>query len=281
MASVTPRDAHLRGVVQRVWYYADAEAPAVRERRLPTGAVQLLINLAGERTSAWRPGGRTRQTLGRAVVQGPFTTGLDLDVSEQRELIGVVLAPGAARQLLGAPMEAFADQLVSLDDVLGPSATHALEDQVLGKAGAVEQQLEAVVRWLRQQVRPDPSPLARAALAAIDEGQSRIDVLADQLGVGERRLRRLFLREVGHAPKRVARVRRLQRALPLLQSALPLVDVACAAGFVDQAHLGHELQALGGLSPRAYRRARPAMANHVRLGRVGVSEIDKTNAAGA
>ena len=56
--------------------------------------------------------------------------------------------------------------------------------------------------------------------------------LAERLGVTDRHLRRLFARQLGATPAAVLRTRRLHLARQLLEtSALPMIDVAHAAGF--------------------------------------------------
>jgi AraC family transcriptional regulator of adaptative response / DNA-3-methyladenine glycosylase II len=73
------------------------------------------------------------------------------------------------------------------------------------------------------------------ALQLIREGalnEQPMAKLADRLGVGERYLRKLFVRELGVSPQSVARHQRLQFALKLLhETDLPLTEVAFAAGF--------------------------------------------------
>lgn len=93
--------------------------------------------------------------------------------------------------------------------------------------------------------RPESAPLSpawlgtdttvRRAMALIHEGylnSHNVASLADRLGVGERYLRKLFLRKVGVSPGAVARTQRLHFAQKLLlETELSMIDVAFAAGF--------------------------------------------------
>ena len=64
----------------------------------------------------------------------------------------------------------------------------------------------------------------------LDDG--RVDALAARLGVGERHLRRLFLRHLGASPAAVVYTRRLHFAKKLIdETALPMSQVAVASGF--------------------------------------------------
>lgn len=80
------------------------------------------------------------------------------------------------------------------------------------------------------------SVTVQRALQLITQGalnrEGTMAALADRLGVGERYLRKLFRRELGVSPRAVAQNRRLLFAKQLLrETALPLTDIAFAAGF--------------------------------------------------
>jgi AraC-like DNA-binding protein len=62
----------------------------------------------------------------------------------------------------------------------------------------------------------------------------------------------------GYGPARLARILRLQRVLYQARSSprpARLVDLATAAGYADQQHLAHEVQAIMGMTPTLLLRA--------------------------
>jgi len=77
--------------------------------------------------------------------------------------------------------------------------------------------------------------IAQAAASLIEDGalnEAGIDGIADRLGVAARHLRRVFRSEFGVAPVAFAQTQRLLMAKRLLtDTALPVTDVAFAAGF--------------------------------------------------
>jgi AraC family transcriptional regulator of adaptative response / DNA-3-methyladenine glycosylase II len=79
------------------------------------------------------------------------------------------------------------------------------------------------------------SPVVRHALRLIQEGaldDGSVVELARSLGIGERHLRRLFLRDVGAPPLAVARARRLHFARRLIDGTnLSMREVAVASGY--------------------------------------------------
>src|SRR5262245_54097893 len=119
--------------------------------------------------------------------------------------------------------------------------------------------------------RPDRAPGAATAggtaatvtraLRLMDEGalsDGSLETLAARLGVTSRWLRELFGRHVGAAPLDVARTRRAHLARRLIEeTALPMEDVAAAAGYGSARRLRAGLSQAFGRAPATLRR-RPA-----------------------
>lgn len=61
---------------------------------------------------------------------------------------------------------------------------------------------------------------------------------------------------LGTSPHRYLLMRRLALARDLIHAARPLVDVACEAGFADQAHFTRVFRSAFGLTPARYRALR-------------------------
>jgi len=95
------------------------------------------------------------------------------------------------------------------------------------------------------------------ALRLIDEGAlegARVDDLARRLGIGSRYLRGLFAAHVGMSPAAVARDRRAARARELVAAgALPLADIAFAAGFGSVRAFNAAFRRCYGAPPSAFR----------------------------
>lgn len=119
--------------------------------------------------------------------------------------------------------------------------------------------------------RPETSPDLAAwhgssatvtrALALIDQGAmdgngaTDVESLATRLGMGGRQLRRLFRQHLGASPIAVAQTRRVLLAKQLIQeTALPMADVALAAGFGSVRRFNETFQRLYARPPAALRR---------------------------
>ncbi|HTD28337.1 MAG TPA: AlkA N-terminal domain-containing protein, partial [Xanthomonadaceae bacterium] len=117
--------------------------------------------------------------------------------------------------------------------------------------------------------RPELSPEAQArggedvvqrALALIAEGtlqDGSIEALATRVGIGSRQLRRVFLAHTGATPIAVHTTRRLLLAKQLLtETALPVTQVALAAGFNSLRRFNAAFLEGCGMPPTAIRRQR-------------------------
>jgi AraC family transcriptional regulator of adaptative response / DNA-3-methyladenine glycosylase II len=96
--------------------------------------------------------------------------------------------------------------------------------------------------------------LALIAEGALDDGA--VDRLAERLGIGERQLRRLFGQHLGASPIAVAQTRRVLFAKQLIvETAMPMAEVALASGFGSIRRFNATFQALYQRPPGALRRA--------------------------
>src|SRR5439155_11837087 len=98
------------------------------------------------------------------------------------------------------------------------------------------------------------------ALTLIGEGVldgEPVDALAERLGMGELQLRRLFRQHLGASPIAVAQTRRVLFAKQLIvETAMPMAEVALAAGFNSIRRFNAMFQTLYQRPPRELRRSK-------------------------
>jgi len=104
------------------------------------------------------------------------------------------------------------------------------------------------------------SELVAGALRLIEQGaldRATLPDLARRIGVGERHLRRLFALELGASPLDVAATRRLLFAKQLLSdTALPVTEIAAAAGYASLRRFNAAFLDAYAKPPREFRRGR-------------------------
>ncbi|MGA1802735.1 GlxA family transcriptional regulator [Rhizobium sp. HT1-10] len=98
------------------------------------------------------------------------------------------------------------------------------------------------------------------------EPLSLLDI-ADDAGLSRRQIERLFRQEMGRSPARYYLEIRLDRARHLLvQSSMPVVEVAVACGFVSASHFSKCYRELYNRSPQQERAERKLTMSNVRTG---------------
>ncbi len=85
---------------------------------------------------------------------------------------------------------------------------------------------------------------------------TRVETVAEQFGLGIRKLQRLFLNYVGVSPKWVIqRYRLIEAAERMREATTNLLDFAKLAvdlGYADQSHLIRDFKVLVGMTPAKY-----------------------------
>ena len=255
--------------VDRFWFFSDTP-PHPRERILPSGTAQLVINLTDDEIRIYdAPDAARPRRYAGAAVSGPYSNCFLIDPLVHASIIGVYFRPGRAAPVLGGPARDLADAHVDLEAVWGRTAAE-LRERLCAAATPAERFAvleDVLLRRLRR--APPLHGAVPVALEAFEWADAAVKVrdLARQVGLSQRRFIQLFAAEVGLTPKLYGRVRRFQRAREMVRrDAKPdWAGVAAACGYFDQSHLIRDFGEFSGLSPRAYLKLR---SDHVLLDHV-------------
>ncbi len=210
------------------------DEPADSTLILPDGCVDLI----------WRDGALLLVGLDSAARRTPVSSG--------EAIAGVRLRPGVAGAVFGVPASELLDVQVPLEDVLGPEASE-FGERLAGAPGhdAEHLLLEGLVAASISGRSPDP--LVLAATRRLGFPGSRVDELADALGISERQLRRRFHQSVGYGPKTLDRILRFRRlvsqAKEVSAGEVELARLAADLGYADQAHMTRDCVRLTGMPP--------------------------------
>src|SRR5215831_7915815 len=268
----------LADFVEKIWFYEGYVRPHAKERLLPDGSSELIVNLTEDEVRVWdRRDTSQYERLDGATLVGPHSRYFVIDTAEQCSVLGVHFRPGGLFPFVRLPLDEVHDLHVSLRDLWGGFARElrervlALEDTE-ARFDLVENALLA--RMVRAHACHDA---VRYALCRF-RSRRRVSDVADETGLSQRRFIELFRRQVGMAPKAYCRVRRFQSVVRGLPSGRPIdwAETALAAGYSDQAHLIHDFGAISGISPGTWADLRTEHTNHVPMteplaGRQGAS----------
>ena len=251
--SVWRTDPRLAEVVTSMWF-GEGKTAYQRDRILPSGQSQLLINLGPP---------QYRVEPGPPEVHIPFVniwySGLhqgpiDTEAPHGNALLGVAFSAHGTFPWLGERMDGLSDRIIALADALGDGALR-LRERLLNTP-SLEARFTCVERWLlaRLEARTLIHPAVRWAVdqIAATGGRLRIEQLATRSGFTRKHLGNLFRQQVGLSPKSLARVHRFRGALQLLDRAngqVPWAELAEQCGFYDQSHLINEFRRFTGFSP--------------------------------
>jgi AraC-like DNA-binding protein len=260
--SVWKPDPRLAEIVSNMWF-GEGKTAYQRDRILPSGQSQLLINL-GPPQYRVEPGPPEKRVpfidvWYSGLHQGP----IDTEAPHGNALLGVAFSAYGTFPWLGEHMENLSDRIIALADALGDGAL-ALRERLLNTP-SLEARFECVERWLLARLKPRTivHPAVRWAVdrLAATGGRVTIEELATQTGFTRKHLGTLFQQQVGLSPKSLARIHRFRGALALLDGSagqVPWAELAEQCGFYDQSHLINEFRRFTGFSPvELARRDRP------------------------
>lgn len=259
--AVCQPDPRLFGIVAALWF-GEGSVSYARDRILPSGQSQLLINL-GPPQYRIEPGPPEQRIPFRDIWYSGLHQGpIDTEAPHGNALLGVAFTACGGYPWLGHDLSGLADRIIALADALGDGVL-ALRQRLLDTP-IIAQRFELVERWLIARLNPRAAvhPAVRWAVdrIAASGGHVSVDALARQTGYTRKHLALLFQRQVGFGPKALARVHRFKSALALLGAAdeVPWATLAAQCGYYDQSHLVRDFRAFSGYAPSEFlRRGRP------------------------
>ncbi|ESQ74625.1 helix-turn-helix transcriptional regulator [Asticcacaulis sp. AC402] len=185
-------------------------------------------------------------------LTGPAATAVRVPIQRGLRYFGVRLCTGAVRAVLGLKAETLTNGMFYLLDavpVLGAEMMAACcgASSLADFAG----RFEAVGRRHVQPDQLDPAVCEVVRRIHSGDGFTPLAEIMAGFDVGERQLRRRFLKETGLTPKVYARLRRVRRACIDLAygHSKQVAAVSYDHGYADQPHFTRELKAVFGLSP--------------------------------
>jgi AraC-like DNA-binding protein len=255
-------DPRLADIVTSMWF-GEGRTAYQRDRILPSGQSQLLINLGPPQYRVEPGSPEVRVPFVDVWYSGLHQGPIDTEAPHGNALLGVAFSAHGAFPWLGERMEGLSDRIIALADALGDGALR-LRERLLNTS-SLQERFTCVERWLLERLKPRAiiHPAVRWAVdkLAASGGRMPIEELASQTGFTRKHLGNLFRQQVGLSPKALARVHRFRGALQLLDRAkgqVPWSELAEQCGFYDQSHLVNEFRRFTGLSPvELARRDRP------------------------
>jgi AraC-like DNA-binding protein len=242
--------------VENLWYYDDLEVSHTKEKLLPNGAIELIIDLSDGPKKLYDNRDLARASnYRRAWISGMQPGYLVIGAENGSSMMGAHFRTGGAAPFFGFPISELTSNVIELD-LIWKQQILALRDQLL-EAPSIARKFDLLEQYLLRiaRARLDPDRTVAAALATLRTWPVlSLRDLAAQLGVSQKQMIARFDARVGLTPKLTSRVFRFQKVLKKVHGHREpdWVDVALDCGYYDQAHLIHEFQEFAGVAPGFY-----------------------------
>lgn len=261
--------APLDAYVQMFWYCEGYEVAHRKERVLPNGTFQLVIQLSDGYIRQWtrEPNSERFFDDSAALIVGVQSQYSLIDTAGLKSMAGVLFRPGCAQALFGIPSHEFYNRDVPLEQVWGHGAIE-LRDKLQEAASPMEKfrVLAGVLeKRLRERWVMQPAVAFGLQEFRIAPQMSSVLEVAREAGLSRRRFAQVFREQVGLTPKLYCRLVRFQQVVRQVRRGeeVDWADVALSCGYCDQAHLGHEFHEFSGISPGLYANGSHLWRNHV------------------
>jgi len=223
-----------------------------RQRIVPDGIVELAVHFAAPFVT--RSGGVSAQIQPISFLNSQTSHFIDIEPTGEVGFVAARFYPWGAHHFIGVPVREFADRTIPAREVWGAGAAE-LEQRIASsrdRQHRIEIMQAFLVRKLERHHKHEVDPLVRFVWK--QRGQCSVARMAQDLGVTERRLERLFGMAIGTGPKRFARITRFLHSCAELRRGRnrTLTEVAYRCGYYDQAHFIIEFRDFAGVTPSGF-----------------------------
>ena len=231
----------------------DERVLAGRRMQVPHPDVVLIIGL-GPRMRVVDPRRPTDATIERlAFAAGVHDAYVFTESMAPTRGLQANLTPIGAHLLFGVPMDALANRVVDLDDLLGADTPRLIDRLCEARTWSQRFDIldEAILGRVLSARAPNPLVVRAAHVLRASRGAASIARLARDLECSQRHLIATFREHVGVTPKTYARIVRFDHAVKRLRQAdgLRWAEIADASGYYDQAHLIRDFHEFAGQTP--------------------------------
>ena len=245
----------LNEFIDYLWLIEGGQAPRL-EKILPCATSELVVNLKNNEIHIHDPNQPEQcRWFSGAVFSGTYSRPFICNALQHESIMGVHFKPGGALAFLNAEASELANTHANLSDLWGRSGVELHER--LFAAVTHQQRFETMESILKDHLhsRTTRQLQVNSALKMFALGAGpRVQNVARELGLSNRRFIQLFSSHVGLAPKLFCRILRFQQARVLAEKfdAPDWATVAVACGYFDQSHLIRDFKEFSGFTPRMY-----------------------------
>ena len=246
----------LRPYVNCFWMIHSVNPLSTQDRTFPDGCQEICFNID---TTVLRDDGKGFAANPAVELIGQMTRPYDIVTQGKNLHFGVKFYPHSFSRFTKESIYDLRDRSIDLRDLMGPQFLDII-DKVFEKPTFARfiECMECFFLNVLSLKNPNEKAYAMVSHAVQTlmrmKNHTKIEFLADLVGIGERSLQNMFKHHVGLGPKLLIKMIRFQRTFPYLKNhRYSLTDIAHLCGYYDQAHFTHEFKTFTGVYPSKFR----------------------------
>jgi len=244
--------------VESIWFYEGFNPEFTKEKILPDGAIEFMIDLTDIPKKLFVDNDLDRYCLYKnAWISGERTGYIMIEQQpSQGSMLGVRFKPGGAYPFFSFPISEINDSVVELDLIYG-SIILDLREQLLA-TNSVKEKFECVESFLINQAKRnlEPDQTVEFALRQILFSPQALAIkdLADKIGITQKHLITKFDNVVGLTPKLLTRISKFQKVIKTIghQNQVEWSEIVYGCGYFDQSHFIKDFVHFSGMNPSKY-----------------------------
>lgn len=198
---------------------------------IPDGCNDILITYNGEEVISW--------------LSPSISAPSKFNFGELKWIFGIRFLPGATYAIFHDNLEYDVQRAIDMKHLF---RDFKLVEDAFSKARSFVKRLEVIGEYLEKKIKVRngiEEILYYCVGQLIDtNGLISIEALSDKTGYGVRYIRELFSKHIGHSPKELANIIRMQKTLMYMwdKPQANLGETAFKYGFADQSHMNREFR---------------------------------------
>ena len=264
----------LNRFIEHFFYYEGLSPAHNRERFLPDGNTELIIDLTENTQHIYDNESLMEiQACRQAWASGVRTRSITIPSGMGSRMLVVAFKKGRAHPFYRLPLSEMTDQVLSADLIFGRDILELREK--LMAAVSIQQMFPLVEKFLLHKAHGTlpaeihPNCIEYALHQIVQQPNVlSFQQLLDQIGYSQKHFIHLFRKQVGVAPKQYLKIMRFQKAILEIENndSIHWSKIARESGFYDQAHFINEFKGFSGFTPNEYMKRKTDSLNYIPVG---------------
>lgn len=253
--------------MEYILHYEDYNPDHPKEKILPDGGIDLLIDLTEEPKQIFCNNNYSQfRRIKKGWISGIRKEYITIGAAHQAMIV-VRFKPGRAFPFFRFPLSELTGQVIELDEIWNSRFLH-LRDQLVNISNP-DKRIETVENFLLRisKHKLEINKSIEYTIKELDKKESSLKMrdLAEKIGYSHKHLVHLFETKVGITPKFYSRIMKFQKAVISMEKKqnVDWFDLAYQCSYYDQSHFVNEFKKFSDLNPSSYLKNKGDIVNYV------------------